>query len=219
MIRTMPRHKPLPAPDLTGAPDRDDDYAGDDPHPDAHEGDAHDTPASRYVDPDDRPSKSQRKRDASALQTLGTDLVGLTPARFAALALSEALRDAVVEYRRTKSFEGQRRQMQYIGRLMRNTDPEPIRQAVAEQKLGSARASLALHEAEAWRVELVAQDSALDRWLQAYPDTEVQPLRQLIRNARAEQAAADAAAARGAPARKGRAWRSLFQFIQQHLSP
>ena len=65
------------------------------------------------------------------------------------------------EYRRTRTHEGRRRQMQYIGKLMRGTDAEPIRQAVLDMQLGRAKDSLALHEAERWRAELIASDDAL----------------------------------------------------------
>jgi ribosome-associated protein len=164
----------------------------------------------------DRPSKSQRKRDSHALQDLGEALVALPPARFAATEMPDLLREAVVEYRRTRSHEGRRRQMQLIGRLMRQADVEPIRHAVMEQQLGRAQDSLALHEAERWRAELLEQDEALARWLVRHPDTDVQHLRSLIRAARKEGGTEHDATARGAAVRKGRAYRELFQFIRDN---
>lgn len=162
-------------------------------------------------DTDARPSKTQLKKAMHELQSLGVGLVELPDERLAALALPEALADAVREYRRTRSHEGRRRQMQYIGKLMRHADPEPIREAIAAARLGTARDSLALHRAEQWRGELVADDDALTAWIASHPDTDVQRLRTLIRAARKDAALP---ALPGAAPRKGRAWRELFQFIR-----
>lgn len=167
---------------------------------------------------DDRPSKSQRKRDSHALQDLGEALVALPAARLAAVALPERLREAVAAFLVTRSHEGRRRQMQLIGRLMRSADVEPIRQAVEAHARGQAQDALALHEAERWRAELIAHDEALTDWLRAHPASDAQQLRTLVRNARKEaQAPAPGQAAGGAAGipRKGRAFRELFQFIRE----
>ncbi|MEO7150586.1 MAG: ribosome biogenesis factor YjgA [Burkholderiaceae bacterium] len=158
----------------------------------------------------ERPSKTRRKQDSHALQDLGEAVVALPEERLRELALPETLLDAILDYRRTKTFEGQRRQMQYIGKLMRRTDPEPIRQAVTDLQLGRARDALALHQAEGWRTALVADDAALTRWTAEHPDTDLQQLRTLVRNARKD-------AALTPQARNGRAYRELFQFIRQGL--
>jgi ribosome-associated protein len=97
--------------------------------------------------------------------------------------------------------------MQYIGKLMRQADVEPMREAVAAMQLGSAREALALHEAERWRAELVAGDGALDRWARLYPASDLQQLRSLVRAARSD-------AALGPGERHGRAWRALYQFVK-----
>lgn len=154
------------------------------------------------------PSKTRRKRAMHALQDLGQALTEIPEDRWPGLALNEPLLDALRAYRRTRSHEGRRRQMQYIGKLMRQTDAEPIREAVAAFTLGHARDSLALHRAEQWRAELFADDEALARWAGTHPRSDVQHLRSLIRAARKG----------GAPAagvRHGRAWRELFQFIRE----
>jgi ribosome-associated protein len=157
----------------------------------------------------DRPSKTQLKKDSHELQALGEALVALPDNRIVDLPIAERLRDAVAEYKRTKSFEGKRRQMQYIGKLMRKDDVEPIREAVAAMQLGRAKDSLALHEAERWRVELLASDDALTRWTSEHPASDLQQLRSLIRAARKDAAAAP-------EQRSGRAYRELFQFIKTH---
>jgi len=156
---------------------------------------------------DERPSKTQRKKESHELQDLGEALVALPASRADALPLPESLLDAVREYRRTRTHEGKRRQMQYIGRLMRGTDTAPIRQAVLDMQLGRAKDSLALHEAERWRAELIASDDAVTGFIAAHPGSDVQQLRSLIRNARKD-------AAQQPEQRNGRAFRELFQFIK-----
>jgi ribosome-associated protein len=156
---------------------------------------------------DERPSKSELKRQAHEQQALGEALAALPEAALAGTPMPDSLREALAEYRRTRSHEGRRRQMQFVGKLMRQADLEPLREAVAAVRLGGARDALALHEAEAWRARLVENDEALGRWSAAHPKSDLQRLRTLVRNARR-----DAAAAPGE--RHGRAWRELFQFIK-----
>jgi ribosome-associated protein len=174
---------------------------------------------AREADPDfdqtGRPSKSQRKRDSHALQGLGEAVAALPLARLRAVELPEGLRDAIAEYQRTRSHEGRRRQMQYIGKLMRSVDAAPLEEAVAAHRLGGARASLALHEAERWRAELLADDTALTRWVAEHPQDDVQRLRALVRSAR-DEARTDAAP--GAAVRQGRAFRDLFRHVRETLA-
>jgi ribosome-associated protein len=154
-----------------------------------------------------RPSKTRLKQDSHELQNLGEALVELPQNRLDGLQISEPLLDAVREYKRTRSFEGRRRQMQYIGKLMRRADTEPIRQAVTDMQLGRAQDSLALHQAERWRVELIANDDALTRWAAEHADCDLQQLRSLVRSARKDAALVP-------EKRSGRAYRELFQFIK-----
>jgi ribosome-associated protein len=156
----------------------------------------------------ERPSKTALKRMAHDQQALGEALAALPDARLAALDMPDALRDAILEYRRTKSHEGRRRQRQHIGKLMRQADTAPLQEAVAQAQLGPAQDALALHKAERWRVELVANDQAMTQWLSEFPASDAQRLRALIRNARKDEATP-------VGQRHGRAWRELFQFIKQ----
>jgi ribosome-associated protein len=165
-------------------------------------------PNDDAVDADERPSKTQRKKASHELQDLGEALVALPESRVRDLAIPENLRDAVHEYRRTRTHEGRRRQMQYIGKLMRGTDTAPIRQAVLDMQLGRAKDSLALHEAERWRAELIADDAAIGSFVQQFPSTDTQQLRSLVRAARKDASLAP-------EQRSGRAYRELFQFIKQ----
>ncbi len=162
---------------------------------------------------DDRPSKSQLKRDMDALQQLGEELLTLPEKRVAALDLPEALMDAIKEGRRivaSTARSGKKRHLQLIGKLMRQVDPAPIREAVAEFKLGRAQDSLELHQAERWRQRLVDEDTALQGFIDSFDEVDVQQLRSLIRAARKDRAQAP-------EQRNGRAWRELFQFIKGHV--
>jgi ribosome-associated protein len=169
---------------------------------DIHYGDGDDAAA------DTRPSKTQLKQQSHDLQTLGLAVSELSAERFAAIDMSDALRNAIVEFRRTKSHEGRRRQLQYVGKLMRSADEAALREAVAAATLGSAKETLALHEAERWRAELIADDDAMTRWQQAHPETDTQQLRSLVRAARRD------AAALAPEARQPKSFRELFQFIR-----
>jgi ribosome-associated protein len=171
---------------------------------DAHYGDA--------ADGDERPSKTLRKQQSHELQKLGQALAGLSAEQLARTEMPDALRDAIDEYRRTKSHEGRRRQMQYIGKLMRSADEAPLREAVAAAELGSARQALQLHGIERWRAELMADDEAMTRWLQAHPDTDAQQLRSLVRAARRDTATLTT------EDRQPKSVRELFQFLKPHLS-
>ena len=157
----------------------------------------------------ERPSKTRMKQASHALQDLGEAVVAMPDDRIDGLEIAEQLLDAIRTYKKTRTHEGKRRQMQYIGKLMRVHDVEPIRQAVTDLQLGRAKDSLALHQAERWRAELVDDDAATTRWTAEHPGTDVQQLRSLVRAARKDAALAP-------EQRSGRAYRELFQFIKQH---
>lgn len=155
----------------------------------------------------DRPSKSQLKREMIELQELGEDLLTLPASRIEPLNLPEILADAIKAAKKITAHEGRRRQMQYIGKLMRRVDPAPLREAVAAFKLGHAKDSLALHQSEAWRERLLKDDAALQSFIQEHEGIDVQQLRSLVRAARKD-------AAQVPEKRSGRAYRDLFQFIK-----
>jgi ribosome-associated protein len=158
---------------------------------------------------DDKPvSKTRRKQAMHALQALGEALVELTPAQLAGLDLPERLADAITEARRIPTFEGRRRQMQYIGRLMREVDAEPIAQRLALLRNERRRDNARQHEAERWRERLLAEDSALTELAAAHPTLDTQHLHTLVRNARRELA-------RDAPPKANRA---LFRALRECLA-
>ena len=155
------------------------------------------------------PSRNELKQQMQDLQELGEAVASLPVDRLDKLKIDERLRDAIDELRRTRSFEGKRRQLQYIGKLMKAEDPEPLREAVASFRVGSATDTLALHQAEYWRDQLLAGDDALANWVTEYPDTDVQQLRSLVRAARKEKLEPGE--------RRGRAYRDLFKLVKEQL--
>ncbi|MGL6157549.1 MAG: ribosome biogenesis factor YjgA, partial [Ralstonia mannitolilytica] len=127
-------------------------------------------------DPDTPKSKSQRKREVNALQDLGSALEALPKDKLAKVPLPETLADALREAKRITSHEGKRRQMQYIGKLMRaltDEDVEAIRRVMATF-VGASKAETArLHAIERWRDRLIAGDDAVTEFIAAHPDTDV----------------------------------------------
>ena len=134
------------------------------------------------------PSKTRRKAAMHALQDLGEAMVRLTPARLAALALPERLADAITEARQITRWEARRRQMQFIGRLMRDVDPLPI-QARIEQWEGAPNAEKArLAHVERWRTRLLSEGDALDRLCAEHPRADRPRLESLVTRVRDERA-------------------------------
>jgi ribosome-associated protein len=169
------------------------------------------------------PSKTELKVQSAELQALGEQLLTLRRDLFEPLDLPAKLQDALEQLKRIAHFEGRRRQSQYVGKLMRQLDAAQIaaiHAALEEQRRGPAAETLRLHAAEHWRDRLIADDAAVGAWVAQFPDTEVQQLRALVRQARKDApsaAAAQAAQARGQAQRQGRAYRELFQLVNAAL--
>ncbi|MDE2607929.1 MAG: DUF615 domain-containing protein [Burkholderiales bacterium] len=166
------------------------------------------------------PSRTELKKESAELQKLGEALLTLRADLYERLALPDALTGALDELQRITNFEGRRRQSQYVGKLMRHLEPgtlQAVRDALEEQRSGSAQQTLALHAAEKWRDDLVARDDALQDWLQAHPGTDVQQLRALIRQARKDGAPTQDEVSKGLAPRRGRAYREIFQIVRNHL--
>ena len=182
------------------------------------EGSALDLELKRELKGSDEPSRTDLKRESTELQKLGEDLLGLRGELLARLALPEKLQDAIAEAKRITNFEGKRRQMQFIGKLMRQLDSaslDGIRTALAEQHSGSAGETLALHLAEKWRDGLIDDDQAVARWIDAYPQTDSQQLRALVRQARKDAKPEKA----GEAPRHGKSYREIFQLVREALAP
>jgi len=166
-------------------------------------------------------SKTDLKKYSDRLQELGESLLTLRADLTKRLDLSEKLLDAVDQARRISNFEGRRRQMQFIGKLMRGLPEDTIaavEAALEEQNKGSAKGTLSLHQAEQWRDQLIADDDALTRWLAIDTEADVQQLRALIRQARKEAQANQAQEAPGVALRHGKAYRDIFQLVKEVLN-
>ncbi|RZL61314.1 MAG: DUF615 domain-containing protein [Variovorax sp.] len=181
-----------------------------------HEGSELDLELKRELKGTDEASRTDLKRESDELQKLGEELIGLRAGLFEKLALDEKLVDAIGEARRITNFEGKRRQMQFIGKLMRKLDPEvldTVRAALAQQDQVPAAEAAALHEAERWRDRLIADDDALGGWIETHPGTDSQQLRALVRQARKDLKAGPA----GEAPRQGKAYREVFQLVREQL--
>jgi ribosome-associated protein len=154
---------------------------------------------------DDLPSKTKKKQEMHALQKVGAALVELSAAHLAHMTLPEALAQAVHEARRIRSHEARRRQMQLIGRLMRELDPEPIRAQLAAVEGGSAAERARHQRLEHWRARLMEDDGALTEFASEHRVADLQNLRALLRNARKEQK----------DGKPPRAFRELFRVLRE----
>jgi ribosome-associated protein len=133
------------------------------------------------------PSKTKIKKQMHELQDLGEELTKLPKEKLRELELPETLLDAINDYKKITKFGALSRQMQYIGRLMRHVDPEPITEKLNVWN-GTSRQHVAwLHRVENWRDRLIEDDNALTELLAKYPMADVQHLRTLIRNAKKEK--------------------------------
>ena len=157
---------------------------------------------------EDTDSKTKRKAEMHALQALGATLLELPAAKLDSLGLPDNLAVALRDARRISSHEARRRQMQYIGRLMRDLDAEPIRAALAERDGHSTVARARQIRLERWRARLLEDDEALTQFAHEHAGADLQALRTLIRNARKELA----------EARPPRAQRELFRRLRESVT-
>ena len=154
------------------------------------------------------PSKTRRKHDMHALQQLGVALIALDPKRLATLDLPEALFDAIALARTITRHEARRRQMQYIGRLMRDIDAAPLRAALAGWAEGPRRERARFALLERWRDRILDDADGLQAFVAEYPGAPRDALAALVTGVRDERA-------RGAPPRKSRAlFRELARIVE-----
>jgi ribosome-associated protein len=152
-------------------------------------------------------SKTRRKKESHALQELGAELVALDAERLAAIELPDLLRDAVTDARRITGFEARRRQMQYIGKLMRKVDAEPIRARLEEWKSPERAQVAQFKRIETWRERLLGEEEALEELLREYPWVNRSQFDALIRDALRERE----------ENRPPRSYRALFQALRALL--
>jgi ribosome-associated protein len=154
------------------------------------------------------PSKSELKRQMHARQALGEKIAQLAPMQLAKLPLDDALRAAIADYHRFKHKEARRRQMQFIGKLMRTADVDAIELAFSLTQAGSEAAKKREHRIERWREQLLSEgDEAIGRLVEECPALDRQQLRQLVREAQRQQLENKPPAAS----------RKLFKILREHL--
>lgn len=153
----------------------------------------------------DRPSKSQKKRDAHALQDIGTQLVALSAEQLKRIDMPDSLRIAIAETQRTRSHEGLRRQMQYVGKVMRGIDTAPLIEALDVIRGQSAAAVAREHMLERMRERLMADEQVLGDIAAQWPGADLTRLRTLRRNALRERE----------QNRPPRAFREIFRELRQ----
>jgi len=167
------------------------------------EGSELDLELKRELKGGDEPSRTDLKKESDELQKLGESLLDLRPDLMAKADLPEKLVDAVADAKRITNFEGKRRQMQFIGKLMRKLDDdviESVKAALLEQNQGSAQETLQLHLAEQWRDRLISDDDACGEWLKNFP------------------AISAASVSQGLAPRQSRAYREIFQLVRAEMS-
>lgn len=164
--------------------------------------------SSEFEQEYDRPSKSQLKRDMTALQKLGAELIAESRDRVKRIPMPEDVRDAILECQLIKDHEGRRRQLQYVGKKMRTLDEAEL--AIIQKTIDSWRGlskadTAAMHALERRREKLLSDDKALTELLTQNPELDAQQMRVMIRNARKEQA----------ENKPPKAYREIFQVLKQ----
>ncbi|WP_038487277.1 ribosome biogenesis factor YjgA [Collimonas arenae] len=168
--------------------------------------------SSEFEQEYDRPSKSQLKREMTALQKLGEELIAESRDRVKRVPMPEDVRDAILECQQIKDHEGRRRQTQYVGKKMRTLEPHEIAeiQKTLDSWRGLSKAdTAAMHALERHRDRLLKDDGALTELLAQHPELDVQHVRTMIRNARKEQA----------ENKPPKAYREIFQLLKQLQKP
>jgi ribosome-associated protein len=134
-------------------------------------------------------SKSQRRRDALEIKSLAHELINLSQSKLGQVPLDEMARAAIMEARKMSSNGARKRQLQYVAKLLRRDDPEPILQAFEKFESEAREITGRQHRSEAWRDFLLEEgDPAIGELIRQRPGSDTQAIRQLVRNASREVA-------------------------------
>lgn len=153
----------------------------------------------------EKKSRTQRKREVTSLQKLGERLVALTPEQLQHVPMEEELAEAVHMAGKLKKHEAKRRQLQYIGVLMRQTDPEPIQIALEQIDQGHQSDIRVFRQTEEWRDRLLEGDKRVMEMLMGrFQDIDLKQVSRLIENALSEKATGE----------KGKSSRTLFRYLK-----
>jgi len=154
----------------------------------------------------ERPNKSANKRECLEMEALGEELAALPHDRLMSMDLPEKLLSAVQEAQKISHGSARKRQRKFIGKLLRNTEVEPIQARLAHYKQLSALSIHDQHRVEHWRDKLIAGDnSAVNELLESWPEADRQKIRQLVQGAKKEQTLA-------APPKSARL---LFRYLRE----
>ena len=151
-------------------------------------------------------SKTEMKREMHRFQEMGETLCDLPPAKWADLPITDVLMAALEESRRIKKHEARRRHFQYVGKLMRSEDIDAIQHAIDMLDLSSEAFNRRMRQLEQWRTRLIDDGKAMNAFIDTYPETDRQQLRNLVRNAQKEM--------QTEPPKPGVAFKKLFQLIK-----
>ena len=141
------------------------------------------------IDPNDRPSKSAVKRELLALQDLGKVLCEMPFDKVKRGPVSEKLLEAIKDYHKARGFGGKKRQMLYVGKVMRDEEAEEIEKWIKGDTIEQKMQVLHMHAAEHWRDALIAEPKRLQELIEAYPDAAGLNLNPLIRGTIQERTA------------------------------
>lgn len=156
------------------------------------------------------PSKTEIKKQMLELQELGEKVIALPENLFIKIPLDEQLKEAMITARKITKHGGLKRQLQYVGKLMRHRDVDDIRAAINEIELGNQKETDLFHEKERWREHLLQGESQyLTEFYNLYPKTDIQQLRQLIRNYKSAKN----------EAKKKQSSRIIFKLIAEQIDP
>ena len=150
-------------------------------------------------------SKTRRKKLAHDQQALGAALVKLPKEQLARISMPDGLRSAIQDAQRFTKHEAIRRQLQYIGKIMREMDTTPIAEQLSALTTPSRRQTALFHVAERWREEMLADSTAIERFAEEFPTVDLEALRNLVAAAAVERKSSKA------PKR----YRELFHAINQ----
>lgn len=151
------------------------------------------------------PSKTRLKHAMHALQDLGEQLTKLDPAQLSELDLPESLTEALLAAKKMTKHGARRRQMQWVGKLMRTVNPAPVQAKLNAWQCTSLHHTAWLHLLERWRDRLLTDEAAMTEFMQTYPQADIQHLRRLIRNAQKEKLAD----------KPPKSFRALFQALRK----
>jgi ribosome-associated protein len=171
-------------------------------------------PTEADSEPEYAPSKTQRKKEMLALQDLGAELLALPIVQLEAIEMDERLREALDEARRITAHGARKRQLQYVGKLLRALDTEPLQRALQLTRANRVQDAQAFHDVEQWRERILAGDDGLQSWLSSYPGADSAQLHALVRDARREL---HAPGRPGVPA-MSKARRALFRQLRDTMS-